>query len=845
MKFNPAFLLSGVLLLVLLAACDPNAPTPTPIAETLITPTVQPVQPTRRSAPPTELSTASETALPDLSNGPSPTPFPRPTVPSGPPVAVEGHPRLWLTAGDLPRLRAWANDSNPIYTNGLLAVAEELKGDMDQGKVPRQDGGGTTWEDYTTEKYAALFAFMSLVSNDPAARDDYARRARSLLMYVINEAAKGPADDAPFRDSEFSTSDRSRWAGESFGLTVDWIYPTLTAEDKATIRKVFLRWSDELVRQGYHHPEPVGVTNSPELLSDRLAVRWAGNNYVTGNMRNLGLMAMALDPADDPGGELSKYLSIAIGAHLYQVDYLFRNDSRGGQAPEGFEYSPQTISYVIQFMLALHTAGQDNPAKWGKQVSMDNPFWDDFITAYFHSHSPGTITDDDSGQLYQPAWYGDGQNYRSTDFIDAMAPLGIYDYLTGNASRLAAIRWLQTNMAPGGREGLLNRVADDNDPRKAILYFMLFEPGAPEPPDPRPSLPLNFYVPGIGHIFSRTGWDPNAVWFNYSLGWQSIDHQHGDGNSFEFYRGGEWLTKERTGYGDIITSSDYHNTLALQNGTPAHLDPNDYRYPLWQRGSQWALVSAGDGQILAYSFGKGYTYALGEATRLYNSEYETVTDIVHASRSIVWLQPDHIVVYDRATSRTDGRFKRFWLQLPGQPTVSGNRSTMTTGKGQQLFVTTLLPTNAHIVSDAEAPESANYGEETANGEPMAFRLKVEAPGGPRDVRFLNVLQGADAGASADAVDLIESSQGTPFQGVAVRSTAILFPVDLGIAFGTLTYNAPPGITTHLITGLQPNGSYDADIDGSGGRVRVTVRPGSAYRADSGGVLALGGPASQP
>jgi hypothetical protein len=170
---------------------------------------------------------------------------------------------------------------------------------------------------------------------------------------------------------------------------------------------------------------------------------------------------------------------------------------------------------------------------------------------------------------------------------------------------------------------------------------------------------------------------------------------------------------------------------------------------------------------------------------------------------------------------------------------------MTTGKGQQLFVTTLLPTNAHIVSDAEAPESANYGEETANGEPMAFRLKVEAPGGPRDVRFLNVLQGADAGASADAVDLIESSQGTPFQGVAVRSTAILFPVDLGIAFGTLTYNAPPGITTHLITGLQPNGSYDADIDGSGGRVRVTVRPGSAYRADSGGVLALGGPASQP
>ena len=37
-----------------------------------------------------------------------------------------------------------------------------------------------------------------------------------------------------------------------------------------------------------------------------------------------------------------------------------------------------------------------------------------------------------------------------------------------------------------------------------------------------------------------------------------------------------------------------------------------------------------------------------------------------ASRSIVWLAPDTIVVYDRAASKTDGRFKRFWLNLPAE-----------------------------------------------------------------------------------------------------------------------------------------------------------------------------------
>ncbi len=29
------------------------------------------------------------------------------------------HPRLWITADDLPKLRGWAVDTNPMYKNGL------------------------------------------------------------------------------------------------------------------------------------------------------------------------------------------------------------------------------------------------------------------------------------------------------------------------------------------------------------------------------------------------------------------------------------------------------------------------------------------------------------------------------------------------------------------------------------------------------------------------------------------------------------------------------------------------------------------------------------------------------
>ncbi|MEX2501961.1 MAG: hypothetical protein WD336_06265, partial [Trueperaceae bacterium] len=242
---------------------------------------------------------------------------------------MAAHPRLWVTTADLPRLRAWANRDNPIYQQGLKVLAEEAVAAMDAGRVPAEDHGGTTWVQYPTEMYAQLFAFMSLIEEDPATQRDYAERARTLLMFVIDAAARGQAEDEPFRGTQFATSDRSRWWGESFALTTDWIYPHLSREDKATIREVFLRWADENERAEittYNHPEPRGVQNDPALVADPVRVRWAANNYYTAHARNIGLMAMALDVEDDPSGELRSHLDSATGAWLYVIDHLLRND---------------------------------------------------------------------------------------------------------------------------------------------------------------------------------------------------------------------------------------------------------------------------------------------------------------------------------------------------------------------------------------------------------------------------------------------------------------------------------------------------------------------------------------
>lgn len=89
-------------------------------------------------------------------------------------------------------------------------------------------------------------------------------------------------------------------------------------------------------------------------------------------MRNIGLMALVLDPADDPGNQLRNYLSNATGAWLYVLDYFLKHDAMGGLLPEGFEYGPQTEGFALQFLLALHTSGMDDPSRLGPQVVLNN-----------------------------------------------------------------------------------------------------------------------------------------------------------------------------------------------------------------------------------------------------------------------------------------------------------------------------------------------------------------------------------------------------------------------------------------------------------------------------------------
>ena len=601
----------------------------------------------------------------------------------------------------------------------------------------------------------------------------------------------------------------------------------------------------------------------------------AANNYYLGHARLLTMISLAIDPADDPavtpgvpvsqlGNSLRSYIADANGAWLYQEWAMFGEAATvaaaygipgggagfglasGGLPPEGMLYG-HSFGFVLGQLLALQTASFNNQSYTGPQAHMiGTPLWDRYVTAYLSSMTPAAQTFASEpwlGPVFQFASYGDLLRlYVTPDVMQSFALLALLDQQNGKTSNLNAARWLSVNGCEGGAAALLSRITDpwSWSSTDSILYFLLLDPAAPAAIDPRPNFPQTFYDPPAGRLVSHSDWAPSGTMFDYRASWISINHQVGDGGQFELYRKGEWLTKEMSNYDNnaVGMTTYYHNSLGLQNwsanGTPSL---QWYESGIWANGSQWMEgADAGDPTTVTSS-GPGYLYASSNLTNLYNkpniwTPSLGATDITQATRSIVWLNNDYIVVYDRATSGHSGLFKRFHLSLAANPAISGNIATEVLPSGQQLFVQTLLPLNRTIAARNAASDLSPIAEL----EPTQYVMTVQDPSLPTDTRFLHVLEGADAGAAMVPAAYVQSAAGvgTPFDGAVFGATAVYFPVNAG-AVGAATLPAPAGVHTMLVTGLSPNVSYNATASGG----LVTIAPGAGGTlSDGAGVLRL-------
>lgn len=815
------------------------------------------------------------------------------------PFPVTTHPRLWITQQDLPRLQSWAVSNNPTYQgmSGALAQAvanynlafpgAALSATNPAPASPYPDFGDT--QGYTgmlSEENAVILAFNSLIDPSPANQAAYAQAARNLLMYAMGQAAQGPLTNAPFRDPAFPIYNRGSFTGHEWPLIVDWIYPVLSASDKSTIRQVFMLWASECLTAettGGDNPGSPGLENSLALLPNNLPYRMASNNYYLAHARLLTMMALALDPADDPplnpatppsalGNTLRSYLNDATGAWLYQEFAMMGAPqvvaqaynipdnptgtgfglASGGLPPEGMLYG-ESFGYVLGQLLALQTAGFNNTSYSGPQIGLIGaPVWDRYVTGYISSLLPMPrvpASEAYLGSVYQYAGYGDLlRTYVTPDQIAPWALLGLLDGETGVSTHLNAARWFALNAPPNGSSGLLARMADPWTwgVTQDLLLYMLLDPAAAAPADPRPAFPALFYDAPAGRIVAHSDWTPNGTIFDYKAGWISINHQDANAGLFELFRKGEWLTKEMSNYDNTGNGQTviYHNTLSLQNWC-AVCSTITWQWPdapSWANGSQWMLNESAGDPAGVMSSGAGYVFAASDLTNLYNRRSggspgpNEVSDIALATRSIVWLNNDYIVTYDRATSGHNG-FKKFNLSLITNPVISGNTATETMADGQQLFIQTLLPLSP---SQTSFYGPANLSPNAlADLEPSQYIYQVQDPGNPLDVRFLHVLQGADAGVTMTAATYLQSTSGTAFDGAQFGANEVWFPQSATAAFGGSTFPAPAGVHNLLITGLTPGAGYSISVQPNGSGNVITVYPnGANATADSAGALQI-------
>jgi hypothetical protein len=819
-------------------------------------------------------------------------------TPAPVPQPVTGHPRLWINASDVSALRLRAVPSNSIYQS-LLPVLNTCVLNYNTQFYPggqpnptNPDFGDT--QGYTgllTEQNALVFALFSLIDNDPNARVQHAIRARNIIMMAMNEAVKGHASGQPFRDPMFALYNRGNFTSECWPLAIDWIYnatladgvtPILLPSDKKIIRDVFMIWANDCLNAyvcGGDHPSPIGAVNSPVLLPKGNGYRVAANNYYAGHARLLTMMSLCIDPVDDPainpatplpilGNSLRSYIPDATGAWLYQQFAMFADPAAvqsafnlpatadvgltsGGLSAEGGLYG-HSYSYIIGELLALKTAGFADTTLSGPQAALVTaPVWDRYLVGFANSIAPtAKIFPVQSylGPVYQMASYGDVLRLWITpDFTQVFALKNLLDQKNGNTTNLDATRWFAINATEGGAAALSQRIQQpwSYGVQNAVLYFLMLDPNLPAAADPRPAYATQFYDAGNGRLLSRTDWSATASIFTFRSSWESINHQNGDAGQFELFRKGEWLTKELSNYDNngFGQSSIWHNTLALQNwcpnGTP---NLNFFEVQYWPTGSQWNNGQSAGDPVTTTSSGPGYTYVTSDITKLYNrpmpwTPNAAANDIQHASRSILWLGADTIVVYDRATSLHNGLFKRFNLNLDTPPSIDPLNQTakVNTIGGQKLFVKTLLPANALL---SYVPEAGTISY-VAQLETMTGRLVVEDPSRPADVRFLHVIEGADGTATTPtATSLVQSSAGTNYSGAVVGTSVALFPVSLATPSIGTSYSIAANVKNNYVTGLSPNAPYTVSSVSDGIAAQVVITPGGVLTADSAGVLSF-------
>jgi hypothetical protein len=286
--------------------------------------------------------------------------------------------------------------------------------------------------------------------------------------------------------------------------------------------------------------------------------------------------------------------------------------------------------------------------------------------------------------------------------------------------------------------------------------FMLASDTAPTSLD---TLGTTYYASGTGQFYSRSGWDTHATWINMNAGPYTESHAHQDQGALIIYKDG-YLAYDPVidSHSGLPQDVDDHGTLrVVKNGKPVAQQIDNASTPL------------------ALHAGSGYVHIAADLTALEGSDASLL------QRELVYLPPDTVVIYDRAT--TPAADSQVWsLAFPATPTISGATTTVT-ASGHTLTVQRLGPA---------AATSSVYDYTTDSDFSNGFRLDETMPGG--DNRWLHVatIDGAATNVTASDGNTVSL---TLADGTAVTVAFQQTGVGATLTLGSQTITLGAGVDT--------------------------------------------------
>lgn len=506
-------------------------------------------------------------------------------------------------------------------------------------------------------------------------------------------------------------------------------------------------------------------------------LRTSGNNYYSLHILQLGLMGAAIDAADDPdqgycaGGwtktctdgranSIRAYLLDAVGAYLYKevlnfedpyVSTGYLNTSFGsslsptaqcsagygsavtdcfglGRGASSHEGSPLYIGSqqrVVDLFVALQSAGYLDPKNFMGQFAAPqlsfafSSWWDMSIQQVLHSQVPRLL----SGNTQVLMSFGEVNAVKDEiGFLsNQFGSLRFLDQLIGRTDRLNQTAWAYArNLASTSYTFNVNQFPVLNP-----THFMWAPTGLNivstlTATDPRSSMPKTSFALNSGMFITGSDWGTNGTVLNVQCPiWAAIDHEDNYCGRFQWYWGGDYVTKGVDGYGANTFTfpyerAQYENIMAIRHSRSATLNPyplNDYNFvqgspvrwgmndptpipPKWSTSSSYASFLADSTNSRKYTF---------------NSTNATA-DMLGATRNVFWDKNHHLFLYDRADT-TSSDFKLEWFITTGTPTITGREITWTSSLGTvDAGIDVLLPTTAVAYSKTIdfAKVSADY-----------------------------------------------------------------------------------------------------------------------------------------